>query len=359
MKRRFATAYAVFCTLLLVVGCLLTFYFAYQTGIEETVSMLCGLAVSFVFASVAHELGHVAFAKVADMDCVYVKCFCFKISLKKGKKHFSFASPFADDQTQVLPKRGGDMVDRAKKYTVGGLVVSGLLLLAVGTTAILFTAFGNVNYAFCGAVPYTAYLFLLNVAPLEYAGGKTDALVYVGLKKGSDAEKTMVAAMEIHGGLYEGKTYAEIEKSLYFDLPQLCEDEPLYAVIAELRYRYYLEKEEFDLAADQLNRLAQAQAYLASEEVEKVAAELVYMHALNGDLALANESSKLCAEFLKSETLTAKRVLAAVASANGDSESVDALASQAERVKTSEYVVGVRKFEQMLLERIVENAQRA
>ena len=103
---------------------------------------------------------------------------------------------------------------------------------------------GKNELSLWGMVPYAAYLFLLNLPPVEYASGKTDTLVYLGLKKGYDGEKNMLSAMEIQGQLYEGKSFAEIDETLYFDNPQLCEDEPLFAVMLDLKYRYFLEKEK-------------------------------------------------------------------------------------------------------------------
>ena len=290
MKRKLATIYAVFCTVLLVAVFLLVFYFSWIASMRDCLFAVCGLALGFMFAPIVHEMGHVTFATAANMDVVYVKCFCLKISLKNGKKRFTLASPFAADQTQVIPKTGGDMQRRAQKYTVGGLVFSAIFLLLLFAAALVSALLYAPFYLLWGTLPYSAYLLLLNLAPVEYGAGKTDALVYQGLKKGADVEKNLVSAMEIHGQLYEGKSFAQIDAHWYFSQPQLCEDEPLFAVTLDLRYRYYLEKGDFEKAADCLNRLAQAQAYLPTEEIEKIAAELVYMHSLNGDLALANAS---------------------------------------------------------------------
>ena len=82
----------------------------------------------------------------------------------------------------------------------------------------------------------------------------------------------------------------------------------LFAVILDLRYSYYLEKGEMEKAADCINRLAYVQAYLPPVQVEKIAAELMYMHVMNGDLARAEECGDMCREFLKGNTVTAKRV---------------------------------------------------
>ncbi len=347
MRIRFATIYAIFCTLLLVVGFGVVFYYAWQAGISQTVACVCGLALSFSFAPLLHEFGHLVAGKSVGFALVYFKAFCFKIAEKEGKKAFSLAVPFAPDQTQMLPKFAGNMQKRALWYTLGGLLFSGVASLLLVTMAILAE-----NFVAWGIFPYTAYVFLLNIFPVEYASGKTDILVAVGLKRGYDGEKCMLSAMEIQGRLYEGKAFQEIDEGLYFDLPQLCEDEPLYAVLLDLRYRYYLDGEDYAGAADCLNRLALAQAYLSDEETQRVAAELTYMHALSGDLQAAEESGRLCREYLKGNTVTAKRILAAYSLASGKIEAIALLKAQAEAVKDKERILGVRKLEEKLLGRI-------
>ena len=348
MKRKLTTIYAAGMTALLAAG----FVFAWQAGVEETIKCIVGLIYGFVLSPILHELGHVSFAQIANMDYVYVKFFCFKIYIKNGKKRLGFASPFAPDETQVLPKAGGNMQKRAILYTLGGLIYGGAFLLIILAGAILCTAVGKTSYLLWGMVPYAAYLFLLNLPPVEYASGKTDTLVYLGLKKGYAAEKTMLSAMEIQGQLYAGKSFAEIDEKFYFDVPQLCEDEPLFAVMLDLKYRYFLEKEEYDKAADCLNRLAQAQEYLPDFEVEKLAAELTYLHSLRGDLERAEESGKLCREYLQSNETAAKRVLAAYSKAFGKTDAIELLKAPAQACLEQERIKGVRKFEEILLARI-------
>ena len=126
MKRGVVTAYIVFCTLLLTAGFMLVFYFSWQVGVRATVKGVCGLLLGVILEPIVHELGHLFFGKIAGMTCVYLKCFCFRIALKEGKKRFSFASPFSPDQTQVLPKKSGNMKKRAILYTLGGLTISGV-----------------------------------------------------------------------------------------------------------------------------------------------------------------------------------------------------------------------------------------
>ncbi|MBQ8685411.1 MAG: hypothetical protein IJ514_04495 [Clostridia bacterium] len=352
MKRKLSAIYAVCCTLLLGAGFLLAFYFAWGEDVDAVIECLVGLAVGFVLSPTLHELGHIAFAEATAMRIVFAKFFCFKIYEKQGKLRLAFASPFAADQTQAIPNKGGDMKKRAAIYTLGGLIFGGAFLAVILAAAIVCTALGATSFYLWGVVPYAAYLFLLNVLPVEYASGKTDALVYRGIKKGYDAEKTMLAAMEIQGRLAEGYGFSELEESLYYDAPQLCEEEPLFAVMLDLRYRYHLEKGELERAADALNRLAFVEPYLTDAEVEKIAAELVYMHSINGDLQSAEENGAACKEYLKGESATAKRVLAAFSAAFGKKEEAKVLVDQARNALEKERIAGVKKFESVLLSRI-------
>ncbi len=352
MRGTLTKIYASACTLLLAAGFVAIFVVALQAGIWQSVECLIGLAIGCALSPMLHELGHVCLAQAVDMDYVYVKFFCFKIYVKEGRKRVGFASLFAPDQTQVVPRSGGNMQRRASLYTLGGLIFGGAFLAVALAGASVCTALNATRFLLWGIVPYAAYLFLLNVVPFEYASGKTDILVFMGIKKGYDAEKTMLSAMEIQGQLYEGKSFAEIDEKWYFELPQLCEDEPLYAVMLDLRYRYFLEKEEYDGAADCLNRLAQAQAYLPDEEVERLAAELTYMHALRGDLEGAEESGRLCREYLQAEEAGAKRVLLAYSKAFGKAEAIEPLKAQAMECLKLERIAGVKKFETLLIARI-------
>ena len=354
MRRKGATIYAIFLMVLMVAGFVACFVFACFTGIKEAVFSICGMFVGFVIAQTYHELGHVGFASAVKMELVYIKFFCLKFYRKKGKLRMGLVSPFAPDETQVVPKKSGNMQKRALLYTAGGLIMGGILLvllLAVNTTLLCLKV---PSHFLLGLLPYCAYSFLLNVFPFEYASGKTDALVYRGIKKVYDPEKVMLSAMEIHGKLYEGYSFSEIEEKYYYDVPQLCEDEPLFSVLLDLRYRYHLEKGELRKSAECLNRLVQSREYLSVAETEKIAVELVYMHAIGGDIERAEESAKLCQDALKQEDISAKRALLAYSVAVGKTDAIKPLTEQATKCLQTERIKGLKKFEEILLERMQE-----
>lgn len=352
MKRNYSTAYAIVCMIMLLGGFLTTFYFAWMQGVEDMIYTIMGFLLAFILAPTVHELGHVVFAKLQNMQIYYTKFFCITWKYSEGKGRLGFTSPFSPDQTQAVPKTGETMQKRAVWYTLGGLIFSAAYLLLVGVGITVFCLLEGGCFLFWGLLPYSAYLFLLNVVPAEYPTGKTDTAVYVGIKKGHPEEINMLCAMQIQGQLFEGKSYSEIDKSLYFDAPQLCEDEPLFAIICDLRYRYFLELNEYDKAAEWLNRLASIQLYLSAEETGKVAAELAYMHAVAKDVASANESAKFCQNYLKSQTVTAKRIMSAIAFAIGKEEECTTLKAQANALMETEMIKGVAKAEEILLSRI-------
>ena len=352
-KKTVATVYATLCIALLLAGLSLTFYFAWSSGLESGIAALVSIALSLMLAPTLHELGHVVFAKACGMEIEYVKFFCFKFERTGGKLRVAIVSPFAPDETQTLPKFGGNMKKRACLYALGGLILEGAVAFTVAFVATLLACFQIDAFLLWGFLPYAGYLFLMNAAPLEYPSGKTDMLVYLGLKKGESAEANMLAAMEIQGRLYAGESFSEIDEALYFSSPQLCEEEPLYAVMLDLQYRYHLEKNELEKAADRLNRLAGAQAYLADKEVEKIAAELTFLHTLNGDYDRAKDCSKLCEAYLQGEEAAAKRILAAYCKAFGKREAVQPLIDQAETILQNERIKGRAKAERILLARLV------
>ncbi len=349
--------YAFGMLVLFLAGQVAVFGFAWQS-LWNVFFTLVGLVFSLVFASTVHELGHLAFAKSAKMKLRYLKFFCFSVLSENGKKKFRFASPFSADSTQIVPVSGGDMKKRASKYVLGGLAFSLLfLLLLVGAFVATFFLGWNV-YAVLGAIPYATYLLLLNGAPFEYPSGKTDMLVYLGIKRGEDAETVMLACMEAQGQLFEGKRYSEVDEACIFKLPQLPEDEPMYAMNLFLRYRYYLDKGDEDDAADILNRLALSADYLTDEEEQTLAVELLYMNSLFENQSEADECGKLCKTALQAELPESKRALAAYSAAFGEKESAKLLIGQARALLACSDVKGEQKSELVLLERLEETFLR-
>ena len=145
MKRRSSTIYAIICTLLLLAGFMAAFFFAWKAGVPDTVKCLVGLALGFILTPIYHEIGHIIFAKAAKMECVYVKCSCLRFYVKDGKKKMGVASPFAPDETQVMPKCGGDMQKVEDKTVFDGAAAEDPVSRKVLDTYLTYLAEGITN----------------------------------------------------------------------------------------------------------------------------------------------------------------------------------------------------------------------
>jgi hypothetical protein len=349
-KSTLSKIYTAIVTLAFMLGEIVVFITKGKTS-TGAVSVLVGVLLAFVLAPTVHELGHILFAKSANMQVQYAKFFCFSAQRAGGRYELTLVNPLLADQAQVVPIGRGNMKNRAQKYVLGGLVFSGALVLVVAILAIVLEVLKMENALAFGILPYSAYLFFLNVAPFEYVDGKTDYAVYLGIKRGEPMEKAMLMAMQIQGGLTSGESYSSLPETL-FDFPVLAEDEPMFLIAWDLKYRRALDCWDLEKASYCIKKMSQAEEYFTRSEREKFAVELTYLHALNGDFEKANESSKYCEEFLRSETATAKRVLATVALCAGRLEDAEILKESGKALLAEIEFDGERMLEENLLSRI-------
>lgn len=351
MKRVLKKAYA-WVLLVFLVTSFVSLFIVSWSDLDALAGAVLGVTTAVIFVPAYHELGHVLFATVNQLRVVYCKCFCLKYYIKDGKNRVGFANPFAPDETQVLPLGSENMQRRAYAYAVGGLVASAVVLvlsLVLWLVLLLNGAESNVMYAW---LTYAAYLFLLNVLPVEYATGKTDALVARGIRKGEPVEQTMLNVMRIQGELQAGKSYSEIEREWYFSAPQISVEEPLYAAVLEARYAYFVELEDYEKAFDCLKRIKEAGDYLSEEEVLRLEKNLAYLCLLGGNDEVLKTAAKNDEEYWKGDDVAIKRTLALYMQKCGEEDRASLLIQQAEALIEKQPIAGLRKHEQLLLSRI-------
>ena len=351
MKRIWVKIYAWALLVLAVGGMLAVIFFAAQ-DLDNLVEAVVGCTVSLFLVPTLHELGHVSFALANRMEIVYCKFFAFHYYRKGDKKRFGFTNPLAPEETQVLPIGCQNMKKRAYRYAIGGLVFSGVLFTVVLAASILSWALGGNAFTVYAWLPYSAYLFLLNLLPVEYPSGKTDALIAAGIRKNEPVEQTMVNLMCIHGELQQGLSFAEIDESYYFSAPQIPVDEPLYVAILDARYSYYLEKEDFEKALDCLKRIRAAGEYLSKEEICTLERNLAYLCLIGGKDTVLKEAVKHDEKYWQRNEVAIKRILATYMSGCGDQERTAALMGQAYALLPSVFPEGLKKHEEIMLSRI-------
>lgn len=167
---------------------------------------------------------------------------------------------FKSSSVELCPKGVKGLKGRFLATVMAGLIFD-LLLIAVGVIAL---AVPSVPALICFASPYALYSFIINVAPLEYGEGKTDGLVLLEMIKNEPTAQVLMNILKIQGYLRAGVLMSDLDEGLLLDVPQLPEDDINFIILTQLRYEYYLAKENDSEAYKYFMRYQQLIQYLPS-----------------------------------------------------------------------------------------------
>ncbi len=235
-----------------------------QVGFMDMVLYLfLGAVVSGFACTLLHELGHLVFGKANGFDFLSMTVWFFKLSRVNGKLKFNFVM-ISDSagNTEMIPKNTYNLERRFKKLTMGGVFLSSFLMV-IGVAVMIFTP--TTMPAFCILamfLPIGAYCFFGNLLPVEEGGVMNDGAVLQGIKKQTDSVRVALGILAIHSQMYNGKTPAEIDERLYFDLPQLPEDDLNFAILLNAKYAYYMDKGDYENAKKVNERFLSLEEYL-------------------------------------------------------------------------------------------------
>lgn len=272
-----------------------------------------GAIIAGLICTALHELGHVIFGKSNGFDLISICIWFFKWH-KRGKK-FEFDFVMIKDcagYTEMLPKHNDNLDKRFNRMTMGGSVFVFVAML-IGLIPIFVNISSFTLYSvLLMFLPIGAYVFFGNILPMSTGGVRNDGAILSGIKNGEDSVKVALNILAIQGEMYNGKTPAEIDKKLYFDIPQLPEDDYNFAMILNARYLYYLDAGEVENALSVSERLLSLEDYFSKEAMfdfkrdalynacvlkldEEVADDLMYEleKTLNKDNSVANIRAKM------------------------------------------------------------------
>ena len=203
-----------------------------------------------------HELGHLLAGKKNDF--VFSEMNVWFLRWKRVKSKIRLNLVMVGEEagyTDMVPKHGDNLAVRLKKMTLGGIIASGIIAI-VGVVPLFITSLPV--WLFCiwaMFLPIGVYFFFTALMPSSSGGVRNDGAVLYGLKKMDDVAKVTLNLLKIQSELYNGKTPSEVDDSLYFDLPQLPEDDVNFAMLLNARYVYYLDKKDYENASKTTNRL--------------------------------------------------------------------------------------------------------
>ena len=220
------------------------------------IRFLVGAIIAALTATFAHELGHVIGGKKAGFAFSEMVVWFFKWKREQGGIRFYFTL-FGSEAgyTEMIPKSQENLDKRLKKMTNSALIASFTMIL-IGLIPMFLTSLSLWGYCLLVAfLPVGIYSFFGNALPMINEGFLNDGAIVSAIKKGDDSIKVLISLLCIQAQLYQGKTYAEIDKKYYYDLPQLPEDDPNFIRLLNARYNYALDNDNLDEAKTILARM--------------------------------------------------------------------------------------------------------
>ena len=324
--------------------------------IDAVIKLVVGALFAGIINAFAHELGHLIAGKKNGFVLSEITVWFFR--WKRIGKKTKFSLVMIGDEagyTEMIPTKKENVKIGFIKMTRGGIIAS--LVLTIFGLPPLFMPFLPVWVFVLWAMflPMGAYYFFGNFLPVISMGARNDGAVLLSMKKNDDASKGTENLLKIQAELYHGKTPSEIDDELYFNLPQLPEDDMLFAMLLNARYAYFLDKEDFENAKKVLDRLLSLEEYLPKSFFTIVKTEALYSACtFDFDEEKADDLVYELEKFLNNVnvSLTVRAKLAYLLNVKRESDGLDIFFSKGYKEADKQQIKGLREFERKLLDRL-------
>ena len=249
----------------------------------ELIDVALWLALGAILAGVlntfVHELGHLIIGKINGFAFSSMQVLFFKWERVGKKICFSFANmKYEAGYTEMIPTRTDNMALRYKRMSLGGPFAS-LGFSFVGIAPFFISALSFELFCLWSIfLPIGFYFHFSSILPTSSYGVRNDGGVAYGLKILDDESKVTVALLCMQAEAYNGKTPSEIDSKFYFNLPQLPEDNPVFMMLLNAQFNYYLDMGDFENAKKTIFRLDSLEEYMPKHFIQIVKADLLYAY---------------------------------------------------------------------------------
>lgn len=336
---------------------ILGYYRFWQTmdAVLLAVHLILGGLLSLLVCTALHELGHVIFGLCCGFRFNSMRIGLMNIHKKDGKLRITFSRlpESLAGSTEMLPKNADKLYSRFLVTISGGLIFSFVVLAGACVVLFLYPIVPFAAYIFAGtALPFAFHIFFYNILPFNDDDLDTDGGMLRGLLKREPSYLTAVNILAIEGYLYQGKTPAEIDRELYFGLPQLPEDDLNFIVLTSYRFMYDLDSGDVESAIKASDRLEGLLEYVPRLYYNDISAEILFCECcMKGDIASAKRRYEEIRQYLTGEkSLQTYRVCAAYELyVNHDKIAALRALSAAQQKADECELEGVRRYERKLI----------
>ncbi len=320
-------------------------------------AIICSSICTFL-----HELGHVLSAKVNNFKVLSFRVLFFKWERIKNKMEFSFAPfDFSAGFTECVAINTRNLEKRYKKITLSGVLAT-IIVIPLGVLPIVVNFLPS--WAYCMwimFIPMGIYSVCDNILPMISDGVKNDGAIIRGINKNEPSSKVLMNLLAIQSQMYSGKSPCEVDENLYFDVPQLPEDDINFFLLLNARYNYYLDKGDYENAKKTTARLLSLEEYAQKSHMSVVKADALY-NACTFDYneERADDLTYELEKFLNGiNNVTNLRIKTAyILNVRKDYEGVEHFYKKGIKEAQKSQISGLGKFEQKLLEELYQKFQQ-
>ncbi len=324
--------------------------------IDVALWVVIGAIISGTLNTFVHELGHLIIGRANGFVFSCMQVLFFKWEKIGEKICFSFANmKYEAGYTEMIPTHTENTASRYKKMSLAGPFAS-LVFSLVGIAPFFINGLSMELFLLWSIfLPMGLYFHFGSVLPTSSYGVRNDGGVAYGLRVLDDVSRVTVALLNVQAEAYNGKTPAEIDKKYYFDLPQLPEDNPVFAMLLNAQFNYYLDLGDYENAKKTLARLNALEEYMPKHFIQVVKTDILYSYCtFDFDEEKADDVAYEIEKYLNNvNTATTVRVkLAYLLYVRREKDALDKFYKKATKEADKAQIKGYGAFEKKLLEKM-------
>ncbi len=333
-------------------------YWQWYSSVLIILSLVLGGALASFVCIALHELGHVLFGLANGFRFNSVRIGWLKIYRKDGRLRFTLREmpDSVAGVAEMIPRRTDRLYVRYCRMTAGGLAFSLLCLLASAAAFLLYFLVGMpfaVYVLTCTALPYAFGIFFYNLLPRCDGSADTDGGILRSLRKKDASSLTAVNILAIEGRMYQGDAPSQIDRALFYGLPQLPEDDWHFILMTDYRLMYCIDSGDTPAAIRESDRLASVLDYVPKYYRNAIAADILFCEcSMKEDKTEARRLyGELKGYLLAEKSLQTYRIAAAYELyVNGDRMAALHALNAAEQKAEQCEIKGLRKYESRLID---------
>lgn len=318
-------------------------------------------AVSAIFAGLVHafvhEFGHLVAGKKNKFAFSSMVIWFFKWTKVKKKIRFDFVMMGEEaGYTEMIPAVEEDIQKRFSKMTRGGGIASIIATIISIPSLFIPSLPAWIFSLWAMLLPIGIYYIFGTLLPASNDGVLNDGAVLYHFRKLTDTAKVMIALLKIQANMYNGKTPSQIDESLYFDLPQLPEDNLNFALLLNARYAYYLDNEDYENAKKTTKRLLSLEDYLPKDYMLIFKTDALYNACtFDYDEDVADDLMYELEKYLNNvnNATNIRTKLAYLINVEGENEGLDIFIKKGRKEANRCQIKGLGLYESKLLDKLI------